>query len=61
MREESFNFMYRNNKLSNDPNLVAQLKVMPLKKWGNTLEEIPGALEYLKAGKTSAEKISFTL
>jgi len=42
------------------PQYASELNVMPLKKWPGGLESIPEALEQLRAGKTSAEKISFT-
>lgn len=34
---------------------------MPLKHWEGGLDAIPEALEYLRAGKTSAQKISLTI
>ncbi|KAG9010815.1 hypothetical protein FRB94_009722 [Tulasnella sp. JGI-2019a] len=42
------------------PKYATQLNVMPLKKWLGGLAALPEALDYLKAGKTSAEKISVT-
>jgi len=43
------------------PDLAAKLKVMPLKSWPGGLDAIPEALEYVRAGKTSAQKISVPL
>lgn len=43
------------------PDLAAQVKVMPLKIWPGGLDAIPEALAYLRAGKTSAEKIAVPL
>ncbi|KAG9019373.1 hypothetical protein FRB90_003477 [Tulasnella sp. 427] len=43
------------------PTYTKEIKVMPLKKWSGGLDALPEALEYLKAGKASAEKIAITL
>ncbi|KAG9045536.1 hypothetical protein FS837_006137 [Tulasnella sp. UAMH 9824] len=43
------------------PKYAKDLKVMPIKSWPGGLDALPEALEYLKAGKTSAEKIAITL
>jgi len=43
------------------PQFVEKLKVIPLKRWPGGLDAIPEALEFLRAGKTSAEKIVVTL
>ncbi|KAG9019374.1 hypothetical protein FRB90_003478 [Tulasnella sp. 427] len=43
------------------PTYAKDIKVMPLKKWPGGLDALPEALAYLKAGKTSAEKIAIML
>ncbi|KAG8896487.1 hypothetical protein FRC01_011755 [Tulasnella sp. 417] len=43
------------------PKYAKELKVMPIKRWPGGLDALPEALEYLRAGKSSAEKIAITL
>jgi len=43
------------------PQFAKELKVMPLKHWDGGLDAIPEALAYLRAGKTSAQKISLVI
>ncbi|KIO30118.1 hypothetical protein M407DRAFT_242320 [Tulasnella calospora MUT 4182] len=43
------------------PKYAKDMKVMPIKRWPGGLDALPEALEYLKAGKASAEKIAITL
>ncbi|KAG8959626.1 hypothetical protein FRC03_007689 [Tulasnella sp. 419] len=44
-------------KLSSSPELVAKLKVAPLKHWEGGLNGIPEAVDYLRSGQVSAQKI----
>ncbi|KAG9010810.1 hypothetical protein FRB94_009717 [Tulasnella sp. JGI-2019a] len=39
------------------PGYVSELNIMPIKIWEGGLDAIPEALEYMKAGKVSAQKI----
>lgn len=57
-REVVSTFIY--NKL---PGLVRERKTRPnaITKWEGGLEKVPGAIEYLAAGKVSGAKIVFSL
>lgn len=43
------------------PEFAGLLNVTPLRRWSGGLEAIPEALDYLQAGKLSAEKIVVSL